>query len=126
MGFDDAEIVALSGARTLGRGHADRSGFEGPWTHDPLNFDHAYYKELLDCKWAPTTVPSTGKPQLDCPSDSGIMMLHTDVALVRDDAFRPYVVAFADDQARFFAAFASAFQKLQENGHAGLEHVSTR
>jgi cytochrome c peroxidase len=29
MGFNDQEIVALSGAHALGRCHGDRSGFEG-------------------------------------------------------------------------------------------------
>lgn len=31
MGFNDNEIVALSGAHALGRCHIDRSGFDGPW-----------------------------------------------------------------------------------------------
>jgi cytochrome c peroxidase len=31
MGFNDQEIVALSGAHSLGRCHTDRSGFSGPW-----------------------------------------------------------------------------------------------
>lgn len=31
MGFNDQEIVALSGAHALGRCHKDRSGFDGPW-----------------------------------------------------------------------------------------------
>lgn len=31
MGFNDNEIVALSGAHALGRCHVDRSGFDGPW-----------------------------------------------------------------------------------------------
>ena len=30
MGFNDQEIVALSGAHSLGRCHSDRSGFHGP------------------------------------------------------------------------------------------------
>jgi len=32
MGFDNKEIVALSGGHTLGRAHPDRSGFDGAWT----------------------------------------------------------------------------------------------
>ena len=36
MGFNDQEIVALSGAHALGRCHADRSGFEGAWTFSPI------------------------------------------------------------------------------------------
>lgn len=41
MGMDtDREMVALSGCHTLGRCHAERSGFEGPWTHAPLKFDN--------------------------------------------------------------------------------------
>lgn len=27
-------------AHTLGRGHGDRSGFEGAWTKEPLVFDN--------------------------------------------------------------------------------------
>lgn len=42
MGFNDQEIVALSGAHALGRCHPDRSGFEGPWTFSPTSFTNAY------------------------------------------------------------------------------------
>ena len=51
MGFDDKEIVALSGAHALGRCHTDRSGFEGPWTRAPTTFSNEYYKLLLGEKW---------------------------------------------------------------------------
>ena len=44
MGFDDREIVALSGAHTLGRCHKVRSGFDGPWTSNPLKFDAEYFR----------------------------------------------------------------------------------
>ena len=43
MGFVDREIVALSGAHALGRAHPDRSGFDGPWTKEPLVFDNTYF-----------------------------------------------------------------------------------
>ena len=32
MGFNDQDIVALSGAHALGRVHEDASGYWGPWT----------------------------------------------------------------------------------------------
>ena len=44
MGFDDQEIVALSGAHALGRCHTDRSGFEGPWTFSPTTLTNDYYR----------------------------------------------------------------------------------
>ena len=51
MGFDDREIVALSGAHALGRCHTDRSGYEGPWTFSPTVLTNAYYDLLLNTKW---------------------------------------------------------------------------
>jgi cytochrome c peroxidase len=47
MGFNDQEIVALSGAHALGRCHTDRSGFDGPWTFSPTTFTNDYYNLLV-------------------------------------------------------------------------------
>merc|ERR1712100_380581 len=52
-GFDDMAIVALSGAHTLGRCHPERSGFEGPWTDDPLKFDNTYFVDLMKKQFKP-------------------------------------------------------------------------
>ena len=52
MGFNDQEIVALSGAHALGRCHTDRSGFDGPWTFSPTVVTNEYYKLLLNEKWS--------------------------------------------------------------------------
>jgi len=41
MGFDDREIVVLSGAHALGRCHPEASGFEGPWTATPHRLNNA-------------------------------------------------------------------------------------
>ena len=51
MGFNDQEIVALSGAHALGRCHRDRSGFDGPWSHSPTTFSTEYFRLLLEEKW---------------------------------------------------------------------------
>lgn len=52
MGFNDQEIVALSGAHALGRCHTDRSGFSGPWTFSPTQLTNDYYKLLMNERWA--------------------------------------------------------------------------
>ena len=51
MGFDDREIVALSGAHALGRCHTDRSGFDGPWSFSPTVMSNDYYRLLMEEKW---------------------------------------------------------------------------
>lgn len=51
MGFNDQEIVALSGAHALGRTHASRSGYEGPWTFSPTILTNDFFTLLLDEKW---------------------------------------------------------------------------
>ena len=51
MGFNDQEIVALSGAHALGRCHKDRSGFDGPWTFSPTVLTNDFYTLLLDQQW---------------------------------------------------------------------------
>lgn len=123
MGFNDSEIVALSGAHTLGACHASRSGFEGPWTDTPLRFDTRYFELLLECEWQPTKAPTTGAPQMACPKHPSQMMLSTDVALVTDPKLAVHTKRFAADEAAFFSAFVAAFSKLQENSHAGLTSV---
>ncbi|CAM9768637.1 unnamed protein product, partial [Laminaria digitata] len=47
MGFNDREIVALSGAHALGRCHVTSSGYDGPWTPTPTFFAGAVYFKLL-------------------------------------------------------------------------------
>lgn len=53
MGFNDQEIVALSGAHALGRCHPTASGFDGPWTPTPTTFNNSYFTLLLNLKWIP-------------------------------------------------------------------------
>ena len=81
MGFNDQEIVALSGAHTLGRAKPTRSGFgkestkytaEGPgnpggssWTPEWLKFDNSYY--LVRC--CPLATVPASRTALSAPPD---------------------------------------------------------
>jgi len=115
MGFNDQEIVALLGAHSLGRCHGDRSGYVGLWTRSPTTFSNEFFRLLLEDKWADVVVPKTGKKQLQNPSKD-LMMLPSDMALVRDPEFMKYVQVYAKDKERFFKDFAAAFGKLLELG----------
>jgi hypothetical protein len=109
MGFDDRGIVCLSGAHTLGRCHITRSGFDGPWTRNPLKFDNNYFKNLLYLEWKPRVWD--GPLQYEDPSGE-LMMLPTDMALIQDEKFRPFVEIYAKDQNLFFKDFAEDFGRL--------------
>jgi len=100
MGLSDKEIVALSGAHTLGRCHKERSGFEGPWTSNPLIFDNSYFTELV-----------TGEKE-------GLLQLPSDKALLADPSFAVYVKKYAQDEDAFFADYAEAHLQLSELGFA--------
>jgi catalase (peroxidase I) len=123
IGMNDREMVALSGAHTVGKCHLDRSGFDGPWTSDHLKFDNEYFKLLLNAaEWKQVT-NSKGLVQFADVKGAGLMMLPSDMALNSDPEFFKVVQEYANDQEAFFRDFASAFQKLQEAGVANLTPV---
>eukprot|EP00438_Fugacium_kawagutii_P003597 Skav221605 [mRNA] locus=scaffold1698:831490:832335:+ [translate_table: standard] len=119
-GFTDKDIVALSGAHTVGGCHADCSGFEGTWTDDKLKFDNSYFKDLLNKRWTLETVKS-GKKQYR--SEGKCCMLTTDMALVEDAKFKEYVQKYANDQSAFFEDFTMAWVQLQELGCGQLRDI---
>ncbi|KAL5567245.1 hypothetical protein UlMin_030409 [Ulmus minor] len=98
MGLSDKDIVALSGAHTLGRAHPERSGFDGPWTVEPLKFDNSYFVELLK---------GVSEPLLKLPTDN---------ALLDDPKFHPYVELYAKEEDAFFKDYAESHRKLSELG----------
>ncbi|VEU24289.1 DEKNAAC105521 [Brettanomyces naardenensis] len=116
LGLNDEEIVALiGGGHTLGGCHARFSGFNGIWTKAPFKFDNDFFKVLLNDKWSIGVVPQSGVEQY-YNEDKSLMMLNTDMEMIRDPNFRKWTEVFAKDEKLFFEHFASAYGKLLELG----------
>jgi len=115
MGFNDQEIVALSGAHGLGACHTDRSGYWGPWTRAPTTISSEYFRELLENKWTVKTThkgqPWTGPLQYEDPTGD-LMMLPSDIVLIEDVEFRKWVEHYAKEQDAFQKDFAKVVGKL--------------
>ena len=113
MGFSDREIVALAGAHALGYCHKDVSGYVGAWTPTPNKFNNLYFALLANLNWEPNT--DNGKLQYAVAAENGrkdgkavfwkektsdpsikLMMLPSDIALLKDDKFRPWVCIVCD------------------------------
>lgn len=126
MGFNDREIVALSGAHGLGRCHTDRSGFWGPWTRAPTTFSNEYFRVLEELKWSKKMTHNgkkwTGPEQYEDETGE-LMMLPTDIAMVWDPEFRKFVKMYKDDEELYFKDFANAWVKLTELGCKDLGDV---
>ena len=114
MGFSDKEMVALSGAHALGRCHTDRSGFSGPWTFSPTTLTNDYFKLLLEEKWA--YKKWDGPKQFEDVKTKSLMMLPTDMEIIKDKSFRKYAETYARDNDAFFRDFSDAVLRLFELG----------
>lgn len=121
--MDDKDIVALSGAHTIGRAFKDRSGTvdEGytggteytkkgcpflensltaggrSWTKNFLKFDNSYFSCMANL-------------------DKECVAFPTDKVLMTDPAFKPHFDLFAKDQNAFFEAYKVSHKKLSELG----------
>jgi len=76
-------------------------------------FDNEYFKNLLNLKW---TKRDWDGPEQYQDESGTLMMLPTDMALIQDDGFLPFVKKYAEDEQAFFNDFAEAFGELIAKG----------
>jgi len=118
MEFTNEEMVALiGGGHTIGRMHADRSGFTGPWSRKPTTMNNAYFQHLVDDEY----VEDPKNPgQFVDTRDGKTFMTPNDISLINDEIFAPITKKFAVDEPYFLAVFRGAWKKLTEFGHPQL------
>ena len=83
----------------------------------PITFSNGYYKELFEKKW--TVKKWQGPIQYEDESKS-LMMLPTDIALLKDSSFKTIAESYAKDESLFFKDFSKAYVKLSELGCSNL------
>ncbi|CAI5759680.1 unnamed protein product [Candida verbasci] len=115
LGFNDEETVCLLGAHSVGRCHKYISGWEGKWTKNPTKLSNEFYKNLLNEQWHESIVPETGKVQY-YNEDNSLMMLPTDIELIRDKNYLKFVKIYSSDDKKFYKDFSGAFSKLLRLG----------
>jgi len=122
MGFNDQEMVALiGGGHALGRCHPTRSGYDGPWTFNPLGFGNLFFVELFKEEWV---VKDWSGPKQFVDKQTGkLMMLPTDLELRDDPEFKKWSLKYKDDEKQFNKDFATSFKKLTELGCNGLQKL---
>jgi L-ascorbate peroxidase len=93
MGLGPRDLVALSGAHTLG--FTQRK----PFTDDPWVFSNTFFTQLVERK--------------------GSLLLQTDTSILEDPELRPYVELYAEDEGRFWEDFADAYRRMSWLGNDG-------
>jgi len=131
MGFNDQEIVALSGAHTIGRAFKERSGT------CPFGYGNStaskYTKEGCIARkdgsdgigmsgggaWTKNWLTFDNSYFIDrqqADRDPDLLSFPTDNCLATDPEFEPYFNQYAKDQKKFFKDYALAHKKLSELG----------
>jgi catalase (peroxidase I) len=116
MGFNDQETVALLGAHCVGRAHKERSGYQGPWTNTPILFYNSYFKFLVERNWIPKEWDGPLQFVDSNDRDEFVMMLPTDLALLKDSTYRILVNRYAVNNQLWMDDFGRAYSKLLELG----------
>jgi len=123
-GMDDKDIVALSGAHTLGRAFKDRSGTvqegsTGPYTNYTQRGCPYMAKSMTagGRSWTKEWTKFDNTYFSDMPKrDPQCIAFPTDTCLMTAPEFKPHFDQFAKDQNAFFNAYKESHKKLSELG----------
>ncbi|MGB0591826.1 MAG: catalase/peroxidase HPI [Myxococcota bacterium] len=101
------------------------SGLEGAWTYTPTQWSHDYFSNLFEHEWELVTGPGgakqwspKGETERMVPDahikgkEHKVMMLTTDLSLIKDPAYRVISKRFYENPKSFEDAFARAWFKL--------------
>jgi len=121
MGLTDQDIVALSGAHSVGRVHASRSGAQDPGkesTKYTANEDGSMGTTKGGQSWTAKWLTFSNDYFVDvkAKADADLLVLPTDAALFEDEGFKPFAEKYAASQDAFFTDYAAAHAKLSELG----------
>ena len=130
MGFNDQEIVALSGAHTLGRAFKERSGTvkEGYGDKTATNYTRSDSVNVRNDNksgvgmsggrsWSKDWLTFNSKYYQDIKSGNNeLLQLSTDKILFIDPEFKKYAMMYGQDENQFFEDYVKAHLKLSECG----------
>lgn len=108
------------------------SGFEGPWTYNPISWDNSYFTILQSYEWANQTGTGGHQQWHSAKEPQGlgafggteqIMMLTSDVALLNDPEgkYQGIVKEFAESPEALDRAFEAAWHKLTTSAFGNEE-----
>ena len=122
LSLTSREMVAVTGAHSLGRCHRALSGYDGQWTHRPHRFTADFFRLLVTEKWrprhwdGPLQYENVRQGADGREESGGLMMLPSDMALLEQNDTRQWVERYADDEQLLFEDFSAAYSKLLELG----------
>eukprot|EP00450_Noctiluca_scintillans_P036454 CAMPEP_0194550182 /NCGR_PEP_ID=MMETSP0253-20130528/95581_1 /TAXON_ID=2966 /ORGANISM="Noctiluca scintillans" /LENGTH=450 /DNA_ID=CAMNT_0039397619 /DNA_START=43 /DNA_END=1394 /DNA_ORIENTATION=+ len=116
----DQPLNPWPGACGTGTGKdAFTSGFEGPWTTKPNQYDDEFFHLMLNSTWEKIIGPGghwQWRIQGATGPLAGVMRLTSDLSLLHDSAYLDIVKNFAAEPSRFNEAFDKAWFKLTTSG----------
>ncbi|GBG24311.1 L-ascorbate peroxidase T, chloroplastic [Hondaea fermentalgiana] len=127
MGFSDRDIVALSGAHTVGRAFKERSGttefgYGSKGTPYTSNEEHAARADggkglgmMGGQSWTKKWL-TFDNSYFKRDGDNNLLMLETDSIIANDPSFKPHFDRYGESQGAFFNDYADAHRRLSELG----------